>query len=80
MKDDTEYVFGDLGQDDDDHAGFDDVRSVAMAILEARSSGIEELIGTALNTVALGDVSSLEAMVSRGLAELESLLKTYGVK
>ena len=80
VKDDTEYVFGDLGQDDDDHAGFDDVRSVAMAILEARSSGIEELIGTALNTVALGDVSSLEAMVSRGLAELESLLKTYGVK
>ena len=80
MKDDTEYVYGDLGQDDEDHAGFDDVRSVAMAILEARSDGIQELVGTTLNTAILRDVSALEAMVCRGLSELESLLKAYGVK
>jgi len=80
VKDDTEYVYRDLGQDDEDHAGFDDVRSVAMAILEARSAGIQELVGTALNTATLGDVSALEAMVCRGLSELESLLKAYGVK
>ncbi|MGB8988752.1 MAG: Qat anti-phage system QueC-like protein QatC [Candidatus Sulfotelmatobacter sp.] len=80
VKDDTEYIYGDLGQDDEEHAGFDDVRSVAMAVLEARSDGIEKWIGTALNTAALGEVTNLESMVCRGLAELESLLKAYGVK
>lgn len=80
VKDNTEYVFGNLGQDDEDHAGFDDVRAVAMAILEARSGGIQDFVSTALNTATLGDVSALEAMVSRGLAELEFLLKAYGVK
>jgi 7-cyano-7-deazaguanine synthase in queuosine biosynthesis len=80
VKDDTKYVYGDLGRDDDDHAGFDDVRSVAMAILQVKSDGLQEWIGTALNTEILGDVTALEAMVGRGLGELESLLKLYGVE
>ncbi|HLV88258.1 MAG TPA: Qat anti-phage system QueC-like protein QatC [Candidatus Sulfotelmatobacter sp.] len=80
VKDDTQYVYEDLGRDDKDHAGFDDVRSVAMAILEVRSRGIQDWIGTSLNTATLGDVAALEAMVRRGLSELESLMNVYGVK
>jgi hypothetical protein len=80
VKDDTKYVYEDLGRDDEDHAAFDDVRSVAMAIQEVGSVGIEEWIGTALSTATLGDVQALEAMVVRGLGELDTLLKAYGVK
>jgi 7-cyano-7-deazaguanine synthase in queuosine biosynthesis len=78
--DDTDYVYESLGKDDGDHAGFDDVRSAAMAIQEVKSVGIGDWIGTALSTASLGDVSDLEAMVARGLSELGSLLKAYGVK
>lgn len=80
VKDDTKYVYEDLGRDDEDHAAFDDVRSVAMAIQEVGSVGVEEWIGTALSTATLGDVQALEAMVVRGLGELDTLLKACGVK
>ena len=80
VEDKTEYVYNDLGRDDEDHAGFDDVRSVAMAILEVQTDGIQDWIGTALSTAALGDVRAHEAMVCRGLEELDSLLKAHGVK
>lgn len=80
VKGDTEYVYEDLGLDDEDHAGFDDVRSVAMALQEVRSVGIQEWVGTALSTATLGNVPVLEAMVGRGLEELDSLLKAYGVQ
>jgi hypothetical protein len=62
------------------HAGFDDVRSVAMALAEVKSDGLETWIGTALSTKLLGDIGPLQAMVGRGLDELGSLLKFYGVK
>ena len=39
-----------------------------------------DALGTALSTAILGDVSALEAMVRRGLGELDSLLNAYGVK
>lgn len=80
MKDGTEYVYTDLGRDDDQHAAFDDVRSVAMALAEVEADGIERWLGTALNTTLLGDVAPLQAMVRRSLTELASLLKFHGVK
>jgi 7-cyano-7-deazaguanine synthase in queuosine biosynthesis len=80
VKDDTEYVYCVLGQDDDEHAGFDDVRSVAMAIQEVQSGGIRDWIGTALSTATLDDVATLEEMVGRGLQELDSLLNSHGVE
>lgn len=80
VKDDCSYVFSDIGRDDDDHAAFDDVRSVAMAIEEVQSAGLSDWIGTALSTAALGDVDALEAMVGRGLGELQALFTKHGVK
>ena len=78
--DTTEYVYRDLGRDDKDYAGFDDVRSVAMAIAEVKADGLESWLGTAISTTLLGDVAPLQAMVGRGLDELGSLLKFHGVK
>jgi 7-cyano-7-deazaguanine synthase in queuosine biosynthesis len=80
MTDGTKYVYTDLGRDDDDHAGFDDVRSVAMALAKVEADGLERWLGTALSTTLLGDVAPLQAMVGRGLNELGALLKSYGVK
>jgi 7-cyano-7-deazaguanine synthase in queuosine biosynthesis len=80
MTDTTKYVYGDLGRDDDAHAGFDDVRSVAMALAEVEADGLERWLGTALSTTLLGNVAPLQAMVSRSLDELSGLLKSYGVK
>ncbi|MBE0613814.1 MAG: hypothetical protein IH604_09135 [Burkholderiales bacterium] len=80
MNDTTKYVFKDLGRDDKDYAGFDDIRSVAMARAEVKEEGLERWLGTAVSTTLLGDVAPLQAMVGRGLDELGSLLSFYGVK
>jgi hypothetical protein len=80
MADNTKYVYKNLGRDDEDHVRFDDVRSVAMAVIEAKNEGLEKWLGTALSTALLGDVSQPEAMVGRALKELEALLQVYGVK
>jgi len=80
MTDTTKYVYKDLGRDDDEHAGFDDVRSVAMALAEVDADGLERWLGTAVSTALLGDVASHQAMVGRGLKELGALLMSSGVK
>jgi hypothetical protein len=78
--DETKYKYVDLGRDDSDYAAFDDVRSVAMALAEVNSDGLEEWIGSSLSTALLGDVGALEQMAGRGLNELGSLFKFHGVK
>lgn len=80
MKDRTKYVYAELGVDDKQHAAFDDVRSVAMALAEVKADGIERWLGTAVSTTLLGDVAPLQSMVERSLKELASLLKFHGVK
>jgi 7-cyano-7-deazaguanine synthase in queuosine biosynthesis len=80
MTDKTKYVYVDLGRDDKDYAGFDDVRSVAMALAEVKSDGLDAWIGTSLSTTLLGDIGPLQAMVGRGLKELGALFKFHGVK
>lgn len=80
VNDETDYLYDDLGRDDEDHASFDDVRSVAMAVLEIQTTGVQNWMSRAVSTVTLGAVEALEAMVTRGLGELDLLLKKYGVK
>jgi 7-cyano-7-deazaguanine synthase in queuosine biosynthesis len=80
LNDATHYVFGDLGRDDEAHAGFDDVRCVGMAVADVKANGLENWLGSALSTTLLGDVAPLQAMIGRGLRELELLLKFHGVK
>jgi hypothetical protein len=79
-KDKTKYVFAKLGRSNSDHAGFDDVRALAMALAEAKADGLESFLGTSLSTALLGDVGPLQHMVGRGLKELGALLKAQGVK
>ncbi|MET4279737.1 7-cyano-7-deazaguanine synthase in queuosine biosynthesis [Bradyrhizobium sp. F1.2.2] len=80
VPDTTQYVYTDLGRDDAEHAGFDDVRSVAMAVGKAAGNGLNDWLGPALSSPLITNRADLEAMISRGLAELQALHKALGVK
>jgi 7-cyano-7-deazaguanine synthase in queuosine biosynthesis len=80
VTDTTDYVFKDIGRDDEDYAGFDDVRSAAMAIGEVEMDGIDNWLGTTLSSVPREEVAPLKGVVGRGLAEIATLHRKYGVK
>jgi 7-cyano-7-deazaguanine synthase in queuosine biosynthesis len=74
------YVYEPLGKDDGDHAGFDDVRSVAIALVSVAADGFDAWLGNALGSPMIQDRRALRAMVERGLAELKILHTAYGIK
>jgi 7-cyano-7-deazaguanine synthase in queuosine biosynthesis len=77
--DTTSYKFDPLGKRDGDHAYFDDVRSLAMAISEVRASGLGGWLGSAFSYPRMGDIAPLRALVGRGLDELAALHSHLGV-
>ena len=80
VPDETPYVYGPLGRADANHAGFDDVRAVAVALGTVGVDGLDTWLGPALSSPMIVDRSVLRAMVQRGLAELGALHEAYGVK
>ncbi len=79
-RDTTPYIYDPLGQTDNDHAGFDDVRSVAMAIAEVDADGLDAWLGSALSSPMIDNRTAIKDMIRRGLAELKALHKGYGVR
>lgn len=79
MDDTTEYVYENLGQIGEDHAAFDDVRSVAMARLTAAEDGVDRWIGSSVSSSYITNRQELRAMLQRGLSELDQLHTRYGV-
>lgn len=77
--DTTEYVYEALGKDDAEHAAFDDVRSVAMAIAEAKAEGLDRWLGASLTAPRIGETAELRSLIGRGLKELAALHEKYGV-
>lgn len=73
------YVYEPLGKNDADHVGFDDVRSVAMALAAVAADGLDAWLGNSLGSPMIADRAALRTMVERGLAELASLHRAYGV-
>jgi 7-cyano-7-deazaguanine synthase in queuosine biosynthesis len=78
--DPTDYVYEDLGRDHPDYAGFDDVRSVGMAMAAVMDRGFDEWLGSALSWPRLNQRDELRDMLQRGLAELGALHAKCGVK
>jgi 7-cyano-7-deazaguanine synthase in queuosine biosynthesis len=78
--DPTQYVFDALGRDDADHAGFDDVRSVGMAVAASKGDGFDAWLGSALSWRRIGRRKELKDMLRRGIAELGGLHAKLGVK
>jgi len=80
QQDQTIYVYGDLGRNDSDHAGFDDVRSAFMAVEIVEESGIDSLLGSSLASDMITDTSPYQKVAERGIAEVGAFLKNAGVK
>jgi len=78
-KDNTVYVFDKLGLRDPQHAGFDDVRAVAMATASA-SANFGRWVGNALGSPDVPDRAALRAMLQRGIDELAALHRTLDVQ
>ncbi|MCK9384479.1 MAG: 7-cyano-7-deazaguanine synthase [Nevskia sp.] len=79
-QDSTYYVYDNLALDDDEHAGFDDVRSALIGIGERREMGTTRWLGSTLSSNLVADKPALMGVVERGLAEIESLMLVLGVR
>jgi Queuosine biosynthesis protein QueC len=79
-KDTTDYFYKPIGKSDADHSGFDDVRSVAIALAAVRAEGAESWFGHALASGFINGRTVLVGMLERGLEELSGLHRTFGVK
>lgn len=78
--DSTTYFYDDLSIQDAKHAGFDDVRSMLLAIADVREQGIQRWLGASISSSLVEDKDKLAAMVERGLGEIEGFLNSQGVK
>ncbi|MFF5079136.1 Qat anti-phage system QueC-like protein QatC [Actinoplanes sp. NPDC000266] len=77
--DSTEYVYENLGRLDEDHAAFDDVRSVAVARLVAAEDGFDRWLGPTLSSPRITNRVAVREMLHRGLDELGQLHARYGL-
>jgi len=76
----TVYRFDDLGRDEPEYAGFDDVRSVMMAIGESKAVGVHRWLGATLSSALVRNKDPLREVAGRGLRELEALMLKLKVK
>lgn len=79
-QDTTGYVYESIGKNDADHSGFDDIRSVAIALAAIKAEGIEAWLGHALASPFITDRPALIDMLKRGIEELGALHQAYNVK
>jgi len=79
MADNTRYVYPNLSIMNDEHAGFDDVRAVSMAI-QAAKVDFCRWVGNALGSPSVPDRAALTNMLARGVDELSRLHAHLGVR
>lgn len=79
-KDFTKYVYANLALNDENHAGFDDVRSALIGIAECNNMGITRWLGATLSSDLVNDKTELKQTVERGMVELKALLTALKVK
>lgn len=73
------YKYAKLGINDPRHAGFDDVRSMAIAVDTAKKRGLNAWIGSGLSMVPLQDRTHYVGVVQRGIVEIGAFLRQAGV-
>lgn len=76
----TSYVYNNLALDNDEHAGFDDVRSALIGIAECDEIGITRWIGSTLSSNLVIDKQELVRTAGRGLNEIKTWLTKLGVR
>lgn len=80
VPDRTGYVYSKLSKADSDHAGFDDVRSAAMAIATVEADGIERWLGASLASSYIDDPHQYRETVRRGVEELRQFFTAMRIK
>ena len=78
--DQTPYEYADLGKADDDHAGYDDVRSAAMAVATVETEGIDALLGAALSSDLIADPEPFRQVSRKGVEELKCFFDSMGIR
>jgi hypothetical protein len=78
LEDKSDYVYENLGRQDEDHARFDDVRSVAIAISLAEADA-DRWLGTSLSSPWIFDRAAHRDMLLRGLEELKRLHNYFSI-
>lgn len=79
-EDSTYYKYANLALNDQDHAGFDDVRSALIGITECGEEGITRWLGATLSSDRVQEKEELKRTIKRGLGELQALLDVLGVR
>lgn len=77
--DKTKYKFDDLSLNDEDHANFDDVFSMRMAVLNRAQLGTSRWIGASLSSNLIQDKPEYQDTVERGLIEMQNFLADLGL-
>lgn len=78
--DKTDYVYRKLGKKDQEHARFDDVRSVAVALATVQAEGLDSWLTGALSSPRLTPPEAYRDMVDRALGELRALHTSLGIR
>ena len=78
--DETYYKFEALGKKNVQHADFDDVRSVSMAVAEVEAEGLDSWLGAALSYPMMGNTTPLRDLVDRGVQELAALHRHLNIR
>lgn len=76
----TTYFYDNLGIKDKKHAGFDDVRSMMLAMADSKEQGIQRWLGASISSALVDDKDKLAHMIQRGLGEIEAFLNSQGVE
>lgn len=81
VTDQTAYIYRDLSRNDKDHAGFDDVRSAAMAVAQVKEEGLQRWLGASLShRYVKTEAKDIREVVQRGLSELSAFLEVFAIK
>lgn len=75
-----QYKYDKLGNNDSNHSGFDDVRSMAMAIGVVKKRGLDAWIGSGLGMLPSKDRQNYADVLDRGIKEIGAFLRKAGVK
>lgn len=75
-----QYKYDKLGISDPAHSGFDDVRSMGMAIELVRRRGLDEWIGSGLGMLPARDHHEYAGVLTRGIDEIAAFHRKAGVK
>ena len=78
--DKTNYFYDNLSLKDEKHAGFDDVRSMLIAISEWKEQGTQRWLGASLSSSLIQDKREISNMIEHGLVEIESYLNFLDVQ